>query len=191
MSETRSDRAERILAYVAGELSEAERDAFEERLFAGSEDGAELGELSALAVDLREAAFIGILTLTVTPVDVERLRAAGYRMKSIHMRPGEFTEADASGDFDLLLIEWEVDLAGVEQLDVETCGADGRVYKRMREVPFDPEQRAIVGYCARELALRTARVLPEGNLVRFVSVEDGHDRVLGEYRGRFVNLPEP
>jgi hypothetical protein len=60
----------------------------------------------------------------------------------------------------------------------------------MREVTFEPGQRAIVGYCARELALRTARVLPEGNLVRFVSVEDGKDRVLGEYRGRFVSVPK-
>ena len=180
--------AERIVEYLSGELSEEDARRFEEALFEGAHDGADLDALAAMLVDLRYAAYLGLLGLTVSRAEVERLRSEGYRIVEFRLEPDQLVDADLSEEFDLLLVELVVDLEGVTRLDAEVCDMAGRPFKRVREIPFRPEQRSVMGYCAREMALAAARELPDGTLTRLLAVgDDGEtERVVGQYRTRMT-----
>lgn len=180
-----------VIAYLAGETSEDEAERFEAQLFDGTYDGADLTALAAMLVDVRHAARLGMLTLTVSRAEVDALRAQGYRIIEMRCEPGQLLEGDLGGDFELLLVEFVVDLAGVTRLDAEICDVSGRAFKRVPEIPFQPGQTSIMGYCARETALAAARALPEGTLTRLLAVDGTTERVVGEYRCRATRLPDP
>lgn len=180
---------EAIVAYLSGETSPEETDRFEAELFEGEYDGDDLTALAGMLVDVRHAALLGMLTLTVSRAEVEQLAALGYRILELRFGPGRLVEGDLSGDFELLLVEYELDLRGVTRLDVDVCDAAGRPFKRIQEVPFQPGQTSVMGYCARETALAAARELPEGTRIRFLSIEEEGERLLCEYHARATRLP--
>jgi hypothetical protein len=180
---------ESIVAYLSGDTSDAEATEFEVELFAGEHDGDDLTALAAMLVDVRHAAFLGMLTLTVSRAEVEALRAEGYRILEVRCEPDRLTEADLDGDFELLLVEFVVDLTDVVRLDAEVCDADGHAFKRVPEIPFQPGQTSIMGYCARETVLAAARALPEGTTTRFLAVDADGERVVGVFRTRATRVP--
>jgi hypothetical protein len=181
--------AEEIVAYLTGELEESVESQLEEALFDGELDGEDLDELSSALVGLRDAAFLGILTVVTAPDDAERLRAHGYRILEYRLEPGVVVEADLSGDFDLLFMEFVVDLEGVTALATEVCDAEGNAFKRVEDIPIPPDRTRLTGYCAMDLAVAGARANPEGMVTRLLSVEPDGERVLGEYRTRAIALP--
>jgi hypothetical protein len=173
-----------LIAYLAGELSAEEDAAFENRLFSGELDGPDLTELAELTVGLREAAFLGILSMLVSRQEMEHLRALGYRILDCPMRPGEVTTADLSGEFDLVFVEYHVDLGGVERLDIEVCDIGGVPFKRYEDVVLPAPGTPLSGFCARELALAGIEHNAEGILTRFVAVDSDGDRVVAEFIGK-------
>jgi hypothetical protein len=181
--------AESVVSYLGGELGPDDESAFEDELFAGDHDGGDLTGLSTLLVGIREAAFLGILNLLVPIEHAEKMRANGYRVLVSRMMPGEETVVDVSEDFDLLFVEFVIDLDGVTELVAEICDSDGVPFKRNEAISVPPGLQSISGYCARDLALASAHALPNGIITRVYSVEAGGERLLGEYRGRMVLGP--
>lgn len=176
-----------LLAYLAGELDESTASHFEEQLMAGELDGEDLSAVTQLLVTLREAAFTGTLNLAVSPAEIEKVRALGYRIIVALAVPGENTSPSLDGDFDLLHVAFTgLDLSNVERLDFATCDPQGRELKRAVEIPFSPEQTRIEGFCTRDLALAGQRMMPDGNIARVIDVRsDGTERVIAEFRIRY------
>lgn len=184
------DRAARLLDYVSGELTEAESRPFVDALFSGELDGDDLTELSALIVGIREAAFFGFLTVLVSAEHADQMRANGYRVQRHKLEPGVLAVADGGEDFDLLFVEYIVDLTGVTEIISEVCDAHGVPFKRSAPTAVPPGAESISGYCARDLALAAAHQLPEGTVTRLYSVEPDGERLLGEFPTR-IELPTP
>jgi hypothetical protein len=181
-------KIDELIAYLAGELGSDEAD-LERRLFSGELDGPELTELAELTVGLREAAFLGILSILVSRSEMQHLRSLGYRILDCPMRPGEVVTLDLRGDFDLVFVEYHVALGGVTRLDIEVCDASGVPFKRYEDTVLPAPGTLLSGFCARELALAGILNNPGGMVTRFVSVEPGGDRVVAEFVGKAL-LPD-
>jgi hypothetical protein len=175
---------DQLLEYLGGELDADADERFEEELMAGAFDGRDLDDTTRLLVTLREAAFTGVLNITVTPEEIDKLRELGYRILDVQLVPGDNTPPSLNDvEFELLHLTFELDLRGVERLDCATCLPSGEEIKRTVEIPFTDGQTRIDGFCARDLALAGVRALPGGNLQRFLDVKrDGTERVIAEFR---------
>jgi len=184
-----NERSQTLVAYLGGELSADQEQTLEQQLFAGELDGGDLTDLANLTIGLREAAFLGILSVQVSRGEMERIRTLGYRILECRIRAGVETVLDISGDFDLIFLEFEMDLTGATRIDCEVCDHLGNVIKRNLDLPFSPDQKVVSGFCARELALTGVENNPEGMMNRWISVEPGGERIIGEFRTRAI-LPE-
>lgn len=89
------------------------------------------------------------------------------------------TTGDLSGDFDLVLLEYVLDLEGVTRLDCEVCDSDGKPYERVRDIQV--RDGRVRGYCVKELAVTSARLLPRGIINRFYAVDGGKERLVGVF----------
>jgi hypothetical protein len=186
---TTSTPPELLLSYLTGELTPDETNTFEEDLFAGKLDQHELTELSTVLVGVREAAFLGILNVVVPPEHADEMRANGYRVVHYRMEPGVPLDAEVYEDCDLFFVEYVVDLTGVSQVISETCDAQGRPFKRTTPLSVTPGAQSMSGYCARDLALASARALPDGLVVKLYAVEGDGERLIGEYFTRMLIRP--
>lgn len=105
----------------------------------------------------------------------------------LRLEPGVTTGADLSREFDLVLLEYALDLRGVTRLDCEVCDSDGKVYKRVRDIQV--RDGRVRGYCDRELAVTSARLLPGGIINRFYAVDGRSERLLGTFHSIATGLP--
>ncbi|MCZ7564964.1 MAG: zf-HC2 domain-containing protein [Burkholderiales bacterium] len=175
-----------LAEYWLGEL-DAEREAeLDEHLLGCGECSAALAGLAELAGGVRALVRAGAVRTVVTDAFLERLAAAGRKVREYRVPPGGSVNCTVAPDDDLLVSRLEAPLAGLEQVDVVLLDIPGKPYERLRDVPFDAKAGAVV---VTE-RVDTLRAAPAGRVrVQLYAVRGEAERLLGEYT--FNHAPWP
>jgi anti-sigma factor RsiW len=165
-----------LVAYWLGELDEAREASLEEHYVGCAECSARLAEVEALAEGVKRAYASGRVGAVVTGAFVERLRARGLKLREYHVPRNGSVNCSIGPEHDVLLGYLEdVPLQGVSRVDAVVV-LDHEI--RLEDVPFD----VVAGQVILAPSVELIRSLPaHREVVRLVSVEDGGERVLGEY----------
>ena len=165
-----------LVAYWLGELDEAREAALEEHYLGCPECSARLGEVEALAEGVKRAHAGGRIGAVVTSAFVERLRSRGLRLREYHVPRNGSVNCSIGPEHDVLLGYLDdVPLEGVARVDAVIV-LDHDI--RLEDVPFD----AAAGQVILAPSVELMRSLPaHRELVRLLAVEQGGERVLGEY----------
>jgi hypothetical protein len=165
--------------YVRGKDSDAQAEAYEDKLFARALAGEapELTFRAQLARTFNTMDARGTLDLWLTSQDLARLLASGLRVMQFELDLAHPAVPDLSIDFDLLVTKIPLDLAGVRRLDAEVLSSDGVLLKTMPDITFDPRDQAVYACCEAELARTAASV---GSITRVWATDDHGRRLVSE-----------
>ena len=170
------DVLETLLTWWCGELTVAESEAVEERIFT-DDDWAEAAErMGDLGFGIDEVIRAGAVSHVATRALLERLGSDDVSLQHYVCRPGETVPCTATPD-DYTVVHLRGELEGADRLDVLFESDDGSSY-RMEDVPVNwPDGEVVI---ARSGAF--VRRLPD-RLVRMTlyAVSRGQERVLGQY----------
>lgn len=176
--------------YGSGVMPEAEAVAFEAALFERAARG-EAPEAD-FAERLRRAtewiARRGAFNVGSTRAEVEELRAAGVRMAYVEFGRGAPIDVyPLPKDIDLFVYRVDVDLRGVEAVDVVVETPAGEPIKTFRDVRYDPTDGAIYGVCEAPLAEISFR---RGVVVsKVIARQGGERRLVATFETRPVSTP--
>lgn len=166
-----------LLAYWLGELDGARESAIEEHLFGCASCPATLGFVADLGAGVRCVLLGGELTGVLPAAFVERLKAAGVRVREYRLEPGGSVDCTITRDDDLVVASMRAPLEGVGRLDVLI---DDSVLGKLRltDVAFDARDGGIVTLPSAAF-LRTLDSARQH--VRLVAVDGVQERVLADY----------
>jgi hypothetical protein len=168
-----------LLAYWLGN-ADADDDgtrAVEEHWFGCAECAARLQELARLCGDVTRVVRAGLVQAVLPAAFIERLRAAGLRLREYRLEPGTSVACTVAPDDDLVVAHLHAPLHGVRRLDVVMDDSSG-ARLRVEDVAFDAASDEIV-YAPSIADLRRLGVATQH--VRLVSVADGGERVIADY----------
>lgn len=169
-----------------GDLDAAREDEVERHLFGCGECCATLEWIVELAGGIRALVRNGAIGAVVTPGFVEALGAAGLRLREYRVPHGSSVHCTVAPDDDLLIARLQAPLAGVERLDLVSVEGEGAAPERLADIPFSAAAGEVV-VAPRVDRIRRLRATTSRKLL--VAVEQGRDRVLGEYL--FFHTPWP
>lgn len=162
-----------------GDADPAVADAIDEHLMACDACGAEFDAIAALAQGVRDAFAHGRVATVLPAAFVERLKAAGRRVREYRVPAGGSVACTVAPDDDLLVSRLETRLAGVRRLDAvfSFSFAPGEE-TRLADLPFDAGAGEIL--FAPQLA-EVRRQPSHDFVVRLLAVDDAGDREIGRY----------
>ena len=165
-----------LVAYWLGELDEAREGTLEEHYLGCAECSARLQEVEALADGVKRSYKSGRVGAVVTSAFVERLRSRGLQLREYHVPRNGSVNCSIGPEHDVLLGYLDdVPLEGVARVDAVVV-LDREI--RLEDVPFD----AAAGQVVLAPSVELMRSLPaHREVVRLMAVEEGGDRLLGEY----------
>jgi hypothetical protein len=167
---------ERLAMLALGELSEADAAEVEEHVLGCDACAAVVERLVELGERMREVARAGGVGMMPGHALVEQLASERLVTRTYRIAPGGSVACTVGGRDIYSAMYLEVDLHGVRRLDL-LYDAPSLTF-RLQDLPFDPERGELTFVRAAE----ELRLLPtERKTIRLVSVEDGGDRLLGEY----------
>lgn len=175
-----------LIDYWLGDLDAVREDDVERHLFGCGDCCAALERIVELAGGIRTLVREGAIAAVVSAAFVEALSAAGLRLREYRVPRDGSVHCTVAPDDDLLISRLQAPLAGVERLDLVSVEGEGAAPVRLADIPFSAAagEVVIVPRIDRVRALREST-----KTVRLVAVEQGRDRVLGEYL--FVHTPWP
>lgn len=175
-----------LVDYWLGDLDAAREDDVERHLFGCGDCCATLERIVELAGGIRALVRQGAIAAVVSAAFVEALGATGLRLREYRVPRNGSVHCTVAPDDDLLISRLQAPLAGVERLDLVTVEGEGAAPRRVADIPFSAAagEVVIVPRIDRVRALREST-----ETVQLVAVEQGCDRVLGEYL--FVHTPWP
>ena len=166
------------IAYWLGELDPDTEAQVDEHLLGCDECARQVQALVALAGGIRRIAGRGTAGAVVSPDFVRRLAAAGVRLREYRVAPSGSVHCTVAPDDDVVIAFLEAPLAGVGRVDLIQYDIAGGAARRLEDVPFDAAATAVV--IAPDISL--LRAMPAATQrLRLVAVEDGGDRVIGDY----------
>ena len=134
-----------------------------------------LAEVQVLVEGVRRAFDAGHVAAVLTPGFVERLRARGMRVREYAVPLNGSVNCTVAPEDQLLVGRLQAPLAGVERLDL-LVSDEGE--HRLADVPFD----AAAGEVVMAPGIAALRRRPaHRQVVRLVAVEQGGERMVGEY----------
>lgn len=140
---------ELLLAYWAGDVSDAEGEAIEEHVF---------GCEACLEASSRVGALARAIAETIPPVAIARdivlAEARGVRQVTNDIRPGVATETWLRAGTDLLVHRLLADLDDVERISVDILLPDGSPLLSFGDVPFEATAGAVLVACQRHFVER-------------------------------------
>ena len=165
-----------LVSYWLGDLDEAQEAAVEKHYFGCAQCAALLEEVEALSDGVRRAFYSGRVGAIVTQAFVERLRSRGLRLREYQVPRNGSVNCSVGPEHDVLLGYLnDVALEGVTRIDA-IVSLDHDV--RLEDVPFDSATRRVI----LAPSVQLMRSLPaHREVVRLVAVEEGGERLLGEY----------
>ena len=167
-----------LLDYWLGFLPLGEEEALEEHLFACDTCNGSLGEMIALAEELRRLAHEGSLRTVVSPRFVERAAGEGMTVRQYAPARGGKVDCTVTLKDDLLIGRLAADFSESERVDLAICDGEGIERMRMTDVPFRPGQGTLL---LQESITRAKAGPSEVMIARLVAVEESGERLLGEY----------
>jgi hypothetical protein len=166
-----------LLEYWLGELDAAAEQRLDEHLFACAACTEKLRALVELGAGIRGELLRGTLAFVLPALFIDRLKAAGLRVREYALDPGGSVDCTVTPDDDLVVSILRAPLEGVRRLDVliddSTTGSHRAV-----DVAFDPAagRLAVVPSTAHLRTLRHAQ-----QRVRLVAVDGADEREIADY----------
>lgn len=141
-------------AYVTGELTGADVDAFEEALFDAPDDQ-NVVILDRLARHGRELAAHGTFAMGVPRTHIEKLRAEGVKIQLLDggpptLSPPTMMKLDLGAD--LICTCLDIGRKDVDMVDVELTLSEYNATKVIRDALVDRSEGVLYGLCERSLA---------------------------------------
>lgn len=173
---------QQLVDYWLGDTDAEATASIDRHLMHCDECGARFDEVVALSRGVHEAFARGKVGAVLSAAFVERLKAAGRRVREYHLpHNGSVACSVAPGD-ELSVSHIAAPLAGVQRVDaVLAYSLDPAREERLRDVPFD----AAAGEVLFVPRFETLRQLPSHELVlRLLAVDAGAERELGHYTFR-------
>jgi hypothetical protein len=176
--------SERLEDYLFGSMDEGEAARFEEAMFDDPEAPAQVASLLALLDTARSLhAAETTLGMTTSAAAIAAFEARGGRTQRYEAREGAPVRAPVDAGADLLIGRLELDLRGVERVDLELLDVDGTSRgAHAMDVEVDREQGCVWVPCAPEVAIASEATLfrvhahrDDGSITRhdFVGIVDG------------------
>lgn len=164
-----------LLAYWLGELEPGQDALVEEHFFHCAECSERLAEVEALADGVRRAFGTGRVAAVVTPAFVEQVRGQGLPLREYRLAWNGSVNCTVLPEDRFLFGRLAAPLAGVTRLDaIVTVDGD----HRLEDIPFD----AAAGEVVMAPSVARLRSMPDHRQrVTLVAVEEGGERVVGEY----------
>jgi hypothetical protein len=167
-----------LLEYWLGELDEARDGALDEHLLGCGHCSANLQRLVDIAGEVRAAVRAGAVHAVLTEAFVKRLATEGLRLREYRVPHNGAVYCSVAPDDDLLITRLDAPLAGVERLDLERLGVEGKVLERLSDVPFD----AAAGGVVFTHRMERIRALPATTVrYRLLAMAASGERLVGEY----------
>jgi hypothetical protein len=169
-----------LVDYWLGDSDAAATEAIDAHLMQCDACGTTLDEVAALSRGVKEAFGRGAVPSMLSVPFVERLKAAGWRVREYRVPHNGSVVCSVAPDDDLLVSRLDVPLRGVTRLDAvfEFSIAPGQTL-RLSDVPFD----AAHGEVVFTPKLTEVRALPSHDLVvRLLAMDDAAgEREVGRY----------
>jgi hypothetical protein len=175
-----------LAEYWLGELDEVNEARVEEHLLGCGSCSDALQELADLGGGIRALVRDGAVGAVVTDAFVERLAAAGLRLREYRVPLNGSVNCTVAPDDDVMVTRLQAPLAGVEQVDLVMLDIPGQEHFRLRDIPFDPATGEVV-LTPRIDSIRAAPVHTER--MQLMAVTRDGERVIGEYT--FNHTPWP
>jgi hypothetical protein len=167
-----------LLAYWLDELDEPATDAIEEHLFECDGCGARLRELLRTSGAVRRELLGGNVSTVVTEPFIRRLQQAGLRIREYNLQPGGSVNCTIAPDDDLVFSQLHAPIGGLRQIDLLFDDPAGGPVHRAQHIPFNAAAGKVT-FIPPVTLLRTLGHATQR--IRLVAVENGSERVLGEY----------
>lgn len=168
-----------LVDYWLGDTDEPATDAIELHLMSCDACGETFDEIAALAQGVREAFSSGRIASFVSAGFVERLKAAGRRVREYRVPAGGSVTCSVTPEDEMLISRIAAPLGGVRRLDAVIIASFAPGHEeRLSDLPFDPDAGEVV-FAPR---LAEVRRQPSHELVvRLLAVEDAGEREIGRY----------
>ena len=168
-----------LIDYWLGDTDAVRTEAIDEHLMHCDACGTLLDEWVALARGVRDAFSHGAVASVLSGAFVERLKAAGRRVREYRVPHNGSVCCSVAADDDLLVSRVAAPLAGVSRVDaLFTLSFAPGHEARLSDIPFDPAAGEVL--FAPKLA--EVRRQPDHDMVvRLLAVDDAGERELGRY----------
>ena len=174
----------RLADYWAATLPPAEEDAVEEHLLACDTCCATLREISSLVDAIRDMSRKGSLNVVVSQEFLNHACHEGLRIREYAPKSGGSVNCTVTREDDMLVARLAAEVASARRVDIYFYGEQGTV--RLQNIPINPGSHEVLFNVAIE-EIRAAG--PHVARLQLVAVEQGSERVLGEYT--FNHTPSP
>jgi hypothetical protein len=164
-------------AYVTGEMTDADADAFEEALFDAPDD-ADVALVDRLSRHGAQLVAHGTFDIGVTRTYVDSLVAAGHIVQVLDIGPPGRGTIALDRDAELVVTKLHLGRTDVERVDVEITVVDHGVTKVIKDVLVDPSDGIVYGMCERPLA---EIAFGAGRTITRVRRSEGARDVLGQW----------
>jgi hypothetical protein len=173
--------------YSSGHMPDEEAAEYEEQLFTQAAEGAapEAAFLDQLTQWARWLDSRGLFAVGSTRPQVEAIWASGLQVHHVEFGSGGVVDiAPLPAGTDVFTYRLDVDMRGVERIDVHVETPEGEHVKTFRDVTYDPESGNIYGVCEAPLAELSFR---RGTVVSKVTgTRAGERKVLAVFETRPV-----
>ena len=164
--------------YWLAELPPGQEATIEEHLLACEMCSKELHEIAALAGGIRELARQGHLRLVISRSFLDRMSAAGLRVREYAPPEHGKVYCTVTRKDDLLVARLTADLTGVGRMDLVIQEPGGTELARLRDIPFNAARGEVI----LNEPIEPVRGAPASVLVmKLVSVDAAGERLIGEY----------
>jgi hypothetical protein len=168
-----------LMDYWLGDTDAALTQSIDEHLMHCDACGAAFDQVVALSHGVREAFKRGAVATMLSSPFVDRLRAAGLRLREYRVPHNGSVVCSVAPDDDLLISRIAAPLQGVGRVDaVFTLSFAPGHEERLRDIPFD----AAAGEVVFAPRLDEVRRQPTHDLhVRLLAIDTGAEREIGHY----------
>jgi hypothetical protein len=168
---------EELAAYWLGELDEAVQSRADEHLLGCAACSERLAALVALGRAIRAVFAQGMVRAFVTEPFVRRLVEQGARLREYRVPANGSVECTVTPEDQFVVAQLQAPLEGVTRVDAVSFvpGAEPQI---ARDVPFDAERGEVIAMPDLQVLRRLAS---HQQRVRLLAVDEGGERLLGEY----------
>jgi hypothetical protein len=171
--------------YSSGHMPEQAAADYEEQLFARAAEGAapEAAFVDQLTQSARWLQKRGLFAVGSTRPQVEAIWASGLRVHHVEFGSGGVVDiAPLPAGTEVFTYRLDVDMRGVDRIDVLVETPDGEHVKTFRDVTHDPETGNIYGVCEAPLAELSFR---RGTVVsKVMGTRAGERKLLARFETR-------
>ena len=160
-------------------LPPADEESVELHLFACTPCCARLSSVQSMIEAVRHIASQGSLRMIVSDEFIERVTAAGARVRQYASSPGGIVQCTVTAEDDFLIARLAANTANDSKFDLSLCDATGAEQLRLVDIPLRPGAGTVV----YQESVTWAKSSPSNTMIARLLARDpaGAERLLGEY----------